>query len=125
MTGAAAFEALERRVSALELRLSGVAPSDDLLSAQATLLLRHADGSLRLQRNPKYWNDLPVREAAIASHRKSTIAEAVAQLVAQFGKDRAPSTSALQRLWAKIDLALEEAALRRSGGAPAIGTERA
>lgn len=54
-------------------------------------------------RRPKFWNDLPVRIAAIELHRKATLDSAVSQLVEQFGPARAPSKSGLGRLWLLID----------------------
>lgn len=124
MTAGLSLEALERRISALELRFDADQPTD-IARVLRTLLLRRADGTLRNQRLPKYWNDLPVREAAIASHRQSTIAVATAQLVEQFGAKRAPSESALQRLWRALDMAFESAAQRRTDGTPDTGAERA
>lgn len=119
MTEMLSLVSLERRVSALE-RLIAVGTIGD----GPVLLLRHADGRLRSQRFPKFWHDLPVRQAAIACHRQMTIAAAVAQLVATFGKARAPSDSALQRLWKQIDLAHEVAELRQVALADAPAAER-
>lgn len=86
--------ALERRIERLER-----------LFALPVYPLRHEDGRLRRQHYPKFWHDLPVREAVIECHRQSTIAEAAAHLIARFGKDRAPSESALHRCWMRLDLA--------------------
>lgn len=54
-------------------------------------------------RYPKCWHDRPVRDAVIRMHRTTTIDGARAKLVAEFGEDRAPSASALHRIWQRID----------------------
>lgn len=119
MTETLSLASLERRVSALERLLAVAAIGDG-----PALLLRHPDGRLRSQRFPKFWYDLPVREAAIACHRKSTIAAAVDDLVSRFGKVRAPSGSALHRFWQQLDLAHEVADLRQSALTAAASAER-
>ncbi|MDZ7895019.1 MAG: hypothetical protein U5M50_08765 [Sphingobium sp.] len=54
---------------------------------------------------PKIWRDEAVRNAVMAKHRRMTIAEAVEQIREEFGAERAPSKSALQRMWKKMDRA--------------------
>lgn len=54
---------------------------------------------------PKIWRDEAVRAAVLAKHRRMTIAEAVKQIGEEFGAERAPSKSALQRMWKKMDRA--------------------
>jgi len=89
------------RIAALEQRVDQL----ECMIAAPTLPLRYEDGKIRNQRYPDFWPDLPVRKAVIALYRQVTIAEAVRRIVAEFGKDRAPSKSALQRCWKQIDLA--------------------
>lgn len=70
----------------------------------ALFRLQHEDGRLRTMRSFKCWGDLEVREAVIARHRQMHIHQAVSELVEEFGIERAPSKSALQRIWQKLDL---------------------
>ena len=90
----ASYEALERRVATLE----------SVLLAHSVYPVRDASGRPRHQKYPKFWADLPVREAVIALHRQVTIDAAVRNLASRFGADRAPSASALQRCWKQLDL---------------------
>lgn len=57
----------------------------------------------RRGRPPAFWSDVAVREVVIATHRQMTIDEALAAIVSQFGKERAPSRSALARYWKYLD----------------------
>lgn len=94
MTLGEAVDALERRVDQLERLL-----------AAPVLPFRHDDGRLRRQRLPKFWPDGPVRDAVFELHRQVPLDTAIARLVASFGKKRAPSRTALQRFWMRLDLA--------------------
>jgi len=75
----------------------------------AALPLRHADGRLRAQRAPGFWHDEPVRRRVIELHRTMTLAEAVRQMIDEFGQDRAPTKSALGRAWKMLDVKRAEA----------------
>lgn len=54
---------------------------------------------------PKWWWDLPVREFATSLHGTMTQAAALALCIEEFGKERAPSRSSLNRYWIKLDSA--------------------
>lgn len=63
------------------------------------------DGKLRKQRYSKYWQDHEVRALMIALHRQMTLANAVEEIAASVGSERAPSKSALGRIWKQLDKA--------------------
>jgi hypothetical protein len=52
---------------------------------------------------PKFWRDAEVRSFVIHSHRRSTLDEASAEARKLFGPERAPSKSAINRVWLRID----------------------
>ncbi len=85
---------LRGEVAALRAELGQRAPSNQIAGDELVW---------KWGRRPKFWSDLPVREAAIALHRRVTLDQAVDQLTEQFGPERAPSKSALGRLWLLID----------------------
>lgn len=105
-----AWRRMERRVDDLERLLQSQSMVESqpfavaITYAPAVFRLERPDGSLRKQRNPKCWADLPVREAIIALHRQMTLVRACDEIAAQFGADRAPSRSALARIWKQLDL---------------------
>lgn len=101
-----AIAELEERVSRLESEVR-ILRSNKVRHRLALFGARNADGSPRKQRYPDCWFDLPVREAVIALHRQTSIAKAVAQLVEKFGEGRAPSKSALARIWKQLDLVID------------------
>ena len=97
-----AIAELEERVARLEQAVAAVRPN----KAGEELALfgpTWPDGRKRSQRFPKYWHDVPVREAVLELHRKMTIHAAFAELVKRFGRDRSPSRTALHRVWQRID----------------------
>ena len=100
---------MERRVRQIEkaLALQDVAETPAFARALAylpnILFLDHDDGRRRRQSRPRWWFDLPVREAAIGHHRQMTLDQATALLIAEFGKSRAPSRSSLARFWLTLD----------------------
>lgn len=104
------FARLEKRMGQIEqlLSLQATVQSPEYAKAAtyapAMFRLRDDNGRLRAMRGFKCWSDLPVREGVIARHRQMTIAQAVDELTEQFGADRAPSKSALARIWKKLDL---------------------
>lgn len=104
-----ALERLERRMDQLErlVQHQTLVESADYAKAvtysPSIFRLRHDDGRLRAMRMFKCWADLPVREGVIARHRQMTLHQAVAELTEEFGADRAPSRSALQRIWQRLD----------------------
>lgn len=59
--------------------------------------------------NPRCWSDLAVREAVIVRHRQMTLDAALAEMRAEFGDERPPSKSALQRIWQRLDKIREAA----------------
>lgn len=59
--------------------------------------------------NPRCWSDLAVREAVIVRHRQMTMKQALAEMRAEFGDERPPSKSALQRIWQRLDKIREAA----------------
>jgi len=104
---------LEERVARLELVIAAGRPN----GASERLALfgpTWPDGRKRTQRFPKYWHDVPVREAVIGLHRTMTIDQAFDELVRRFGHDRSPSRTALHRVWQRIDDAKAAASANRS-----------
>jgi len=55
------------------------------------------------QRLPKFWGDIEVRKTVTDLYRRVTLAEARKAIISEYGKDRAPSKSAIHRFWQKID----------------------
>jgi hypothetical protein len=103
------WEALERRLSQLERLLASqaLAESPEFTKA-ATFLpsmfrLINESGDLRSQHYSPYWHDQEVRALMIALHRQTTIAKAVDAIAGQVGAERAPSKSALGRVWKQLD----------------------
>lgn len=103
------WEALSRRLEQVE---SLILHQDRLAEEKAVraitytpevFRLERLDGRIRKQRYPKWWGDLPVRQAVIALHRQMTISKAVAELTIEFGSERSPSRSALARHWKQLD----------------------
>lgn len=100
---------MERRICHLERLLGAQEMAETTPYARAityappVFRLHHADGRLRGQRYSPYWHDLAIREAIIARHRQMSIAQAVTEIAAEFGAARAPSKSALHRLWKLLD----------------------
>lgn len=93
---------LEERVERLEAAVAAGRP--DRVSGELALFgPTWPDGRKRTQRFPRYWHDVPVREAVLELHRKMTIDAAFAELVKRFGRDRSPSRTALHRVWQRID----------------------
>lgn len=105
-----AWRRMERRIDDLERLLQSQTMIESqpfavaITYAPAVFRLERPDGALRKQRNPKCWADLPVREAIIALHRQMTLARANEEIALKFGADRAPSKSALARIWKQLDL---------------------
>lgn len=54
---------------------------------------------------PKFWSDVEVCNLLTSLHRTMTEGKALAICEAQFGSDRTPSQSALNRYWVKLDSA--------------------
>lgn len=101
----AAITELEERLERLERVIAAGRP--DMASEELALFgPTWPNGRKRTQRFPKYWHDVPVREAVIALHRKRTINGAFAELVSRFGRARSPSRTALHRAWQRIDEAM-------------------
>jgi hypothetical protein len=93
---------LEERVARIEAAIAAGRP-DNAGEELALFGPTWPDGRKRTQRFPKYWHDVPVREAVIALHRRMTIDDAFAELVSRFGRARSPSRTALHRVWQRID----------------------
>lgn len=103
--------ALADRVDRLERTVSALRASKT--SAKLTLYgATHPDGRRKNQRFAKCWYDVPVRAEIIDLHRTMPIRKAVAELEAKFGKERAPSASALQRIWKQLDFVNERLAFQ-------------
>lgn len=100
---------MERRISQIEkaIGLQGKVETPDFARALAympnVLFLDHDDGRRRKQSRPRWWYDLPVREAVIEHHRQMTIDHAIYLVRKEFGKARAPSRSSLARFWLTLD----------------------
>lgn len=105
-----AWRRMEQRIVDLERLLQSQAMAESpsyavaITYAPSVFRLERPDGTLRSQRYAKCWADVPVREAVIALHRQMTIAQAVEEIAARFGVVRAPSRSALHRIWKQLDL---------------------
>lgn len=101
--------ALERRISQIERLLvsQSLAESADFAKAATfappVFRLLNDEGHLRSQHYSRYWHDQEVRALIIALHRQTTIAKAVEAITAQVGEERAPSKSALGRIWKQLD----------------------
>ena len=67
--------------------------------------LIRGDGKPRSQRYSPYWQDHEVRALMISLHRQMTLCDAVAAIADEVGADRAPSRTALQRIWKQLDKA--------------------
>jgi hypothetical protein len=106
---AAAWEALSARLDHIErlLASAGMFATEDfaraVADAPAILRLENEAGERLRQSRPKFWGDIEVRRAVIASHRQAKHDDVVKQLQDQFGPDRAPSRSALNRFWLVLD----------------------
>lgn len=106
---AARWEALDRRIAQLERLLATQTVVESRGYAIAVTYsppvfrLCRQDGELRSQRYPKVWSDLPVREMVIRLHRQMPLEQAVEVISAEFGPERAPSRSALGRIWKHLD----------------------
>jgi hypothetical protein len=97
-----AIAELEERLERLEQAVAAGRP--DIASEELAVFgPTWPDGRKRTQRFPKYWHDVPVREAVLELHRNMTIDDAFAELVKRFGRDRSPSRTALHRVWQRID----------------------
>lgn len=82
--------------------------SVDFHQLVAARFKRPGDG----HRYPNFWADIEVRNALIDLHREVTIERARSIIVERFGAGRAPSKSALQRFWQRVD----ELRYRHAGG---------
>ena len=106
---AAAWAALSTRIERIERLLTGAGlfASEDfaraIADAPAILRLENEAGERLKQSRPKFWGDIEVRRAVIASHRQAKHDDVVRQLQDQFGPERAPSRSALNRFWLLLD----------------------
>lgn len=104
------WASMEKRIAQLERMITFQGKVETPAFARALayapniLFLDHDDGRRRRQSRPKWWYDLPVREAVIEHHRQMTIDKALASLVTEFGRARAPSRSSLHRFWMTLDL---------------------
>ncbi|MEL7706550.1 hypothetical protein AAG593_09470 [Citromicrobium bathyomarinum] len=102
---------LEKRLDQLERLISSQAlvetPEFTKAAAYAPPVFRliRGDGKLRKQRYSPYWLDHEVRALMISLHRQVTLNDAVAAIAEQVGPDRAPSRTALQRIWKQLDKA--------------------
>lgn len=81
---------------------SALGVSLDWLSAMPASGAMKADYRLK-GRRPPWWSDAKVRELVIAGHRQKTLDEVVAEIVALYGAERAPSRSSVGRVWMRID----------------------
>ncbi len=91
----AAIDALRGDVTALRADIAALKPPSGTAQGDG---MAFADGH-----RPKFWSDLPVRMEAIALHRQMIIAAAHKHIVEKFGAARAPSKSAIGRLWQHMD----------------------
>lgn len=101
---------MERRIEQLEKALKlqakveeGEAFARAVAYMPNVLMLDHPDGRRRKQARPRWWYDLPVREAVIAHHRQMTLYRALELLRQEFGNARIPSRSSLARFWLTLD----------------------
>jgi hypothetical protein len=103
------WAALDRRISQIERLLlsQALAESPDFTKAATfappVFRLLNDNGDLRSQHYSRYWHDQEVRALIIALHRQTTIAKAVKAIAVQVGAERAPSKSALGRIWKQLD----------------------
>ena len=104
------WQALERRMDQLERLMASHAMTQSPAFAEAATFapsvfrLINQAGELRSQHYSPYWHDQEVRAMIIALHRQTTIAQAVDLIAQQVGEERAPSKSALQRIWKQLDM---------------------
>jgi hypothetical protein len=104
------WNALERRIAQLERLIvsQAMAESPEFTKAAtfapSVFRLINDIGELRSQHYSKYWHDEEVRAMIIALHRQTTIAKAVEAIAREVGAERAPSKSALARIWKQLDL---------------------
>jgi hypothetical protein len=105
----ARWNALERRLEQLEKLIASQALAESPEYARAATFsppvfrLINDEGNLRSQHYSPYWQDPDVRSLMIRLHRQMTIKQAVAAIAAEVGEDRAPSKSALARVWKQLD----------------------
>ncbi|PTS73828.1 hypothetical protein DBR17_17940 [Sphingomonas sp. HMWF008] len=104
----ARWSAMEGRLKQVERALTTHEAIDSARFARTLailpniLFLDHDDGRQRRQSRPRWWGDLEVREAVVATHRQATVDAACALLSARYG-DRAPTRSSLARFWLQLD----------------------
>lgn len=100
---------LEKRLDQLERLITSQAMvTSDAFTEAATYAppvfrLIKGDGMRRKQKYSSYWIDMDVRGAMVRLHRQMTLKQAVATMVEEFGEERAPSRSALGRIWKQLD----------------------
>lgn len=100
---------VERRLDQLERLITSQAmvetPEFTKAATYAPPVFRlvHGNGRLRGQKYSRYWHDLEVRGLMISLHRQMIISDAVGEIASQVGVDRAPSKSALARIWKQLD----------------------
>lgn len=99
---AAALEALVAQTQRLVAYLDN---HERLNAPGAVAAIQHAAVVTRpgYKRLSDIERDPAVAELAAAYHRRMTIQEAAARIALEIGEERAPSWSALQRHWAKLD----------------------
>ena len=102
---------LDKRLDQLERLITSQAMVESPEFAKAATYappvfrLINGNGKLRGQRYSPYWRDHEVRALMIALHRQMTLSDAVEEIAAVVGHDRAPSRTALQRIWKQLDKA--------------------
>ena len=102
---------LEKRLDQLERLISSQAmvetPEFTKAATYAPPVFRliRGDGKVRGQRYSPYWLDHEVRALMISLHRQLTLSDAVAAIAEEVGLERAPSRTALQRIWKQLDKA--------------------
>ncbi|MDP2131918.1 MAG: hypothetical protein U0975_09765 [Erythrobacter sp.] len=105
------WSALERRILQLERLIASQALAESPEFTKAATFLPSVfrlikdSGNLRSQHYSPYWHDQEVRAMMIALHRQVTIADAVEAIAREVGVERAPSKSALGRIWKQLDAA--------------------
>ncbi len=102
---------LEKRLDQLERLITSQAmvetPEFTKAATYAPPVFRliRGDGKPRSQRYSRYWLDHEVRALMISLHRQMTLSDAVAAIAEEVGPERAPSRTALQRIWKQLDKA--------------------
>ena len=102
---------LEKRLDQLERLITSqsMVESPEFIKAATyappVFRLIRGDGKPRSQRYSPYWQDHEVRALMISLHRQMTLSDAVAAIADEVGADRAPSRTALQRIWKQLDKA--------------------